>query len=530
MTTGLPNGAFTVPDKTDARVWRSHLFQQLDGLALTILAPLMEERGILSAFDDGQAHDVDVLAEQLGAHAGYLNVLCRLCASQGWLSRAATGGKVLYRRTDKVGWEQWRSGMPVSHSGREWLAAAEGMWNRADTPMSAVEQSTLDAFMASLDGAVNDAWSAHWAGALAAPWLVTLGTVHGTAAMGDWHALSQALAQLHPSRGAACMAVLKKLGYLGTPEGGFFLARAASFGVTTSYIKTFLWAEELLFGDGGKLWRTEPGEAEIHVDRTLNVWGSGGAHSAYFGYLDEVVRTIFDAPLEGQPRGICDMGCGNGALLLHLEEFIRTETLRGKHLDSHPLVLVGADFNQAALDATEAHFVQEGVDGHFVWGDIGDPDRLDLDLQHRHGIALGDLLNVRSFLDHNRVFNRPVAQRTKPVMTTGAFAFRGERLRSSDVEQSLVEHFGKWRPHVARHGLLVIELHTMDPAEAADRHGRVPATAYDATHGFSDQYIVEVPVFDAMAAEVGLRKVEAVSRTFPSALPATVSLRYFLGD
>ena len=80
------------------------------------------------------------------------------------------------------------------------------------------------------------------------------------------------------------------------------------------------------------------------------------------------------------------------------------------------------------------------------------------------------------------------------------------------------------------HGLLVIELHTMDPAEAAERHGRVPATAYDATHGFSDQYIVEVPVFDAMAAEVGLRKVEAVSRTFPSALPATVSLRYFLGD
>ena len=103
MTTGLPHGAFTAPDKTDARVWRSHLFQQLDGLALTILAPLMEERGILSAFDGGQAHDVDVLAAQLGAHAGYLNVLCRLCASQGWLSRAATEGKVLYRRTDKVG-------------------------------------------------------------------------------------------------------------------------------------------------------------------------------------------------------------------------------------------------------------------------------------------------------------------------------------------------------------------------------------------------------------------------------------------
>jgi hypothetical protein len=69
----------------------------------------------------------------------------------------------------------------------------------------------------------------------------------------------------------------------------------------------------------------------------------------------------------------------------------------------------------------------------------------------------------------------------------------------------------------------------MSPAEAAERHGRMPATAYDATHGFTDQYIVEVSVFDAMAAEAGLRKVEALSRTFPRDLPATVSLRYFIG-
>ena len=85
----------------------------------------------------------------------------------------------------------------------------------------------------------------------------------------------------------------------------------------------------------------------------------------------------------------------------------------------------------------------------------------------------------------------------------------------------------KWSPYVAQHGLLMIELHTIAPEDACMRQGMMPATAYDATHGFSDQYIVEVPVFDAMAAEAGLELDAMVSRTFPKQLPAPVSLRFF---
>ena len=68
---------------------------------------------------------------------------------------------------------------------------------------------------------------------------------------------------------------------------------------------------------------------------------------------------------------------------------------------------------------------------------------------------------------------------------------------------------------------------TIDPEEAAVRQGRMPATAYDATHGFADQYIVEVPVFDAMAIEAGLIIDQTNSRTFPLNLPAPVSIRFF---
>ena len=317
------------------------------------------------------------------------------------------------------------------------------------------------------------------------------------------------------------------LGWDKTDKGAFFLKRSSAYGVTTSYVKTFIWSKELIFGNGSYLWRIKPGEPEIHVDRTLNVWGSGGAHKAYFTHLDEVIKSVFNAPLENQPAGLCDMGCGNGALLLHLAEVIKTSTLRGQHLETHPLELVGADFNQEALIATADHFKQEGVDGHFIWGDIGDPDQLAMDIWRVHKIRLGDLMSVRSFLDHNRIFNRPVIDRPDRAISTGAFAFRGERLKLRNVEQSLKEHFLRWAPYVAEHGLLVVELHTIDPEAAADRQGDMPATAYDATHGFADQYIVEVPVYDAMAAEAGLLIDKSCSRTFPKELPATVSIRYF---
>ena len=88
-------------------------------------------------------------------------------------------------------------------------------------------------------------------------------------------------------------------------------------------------------------------------------------------------------------------------------------------------------------------------------------------------------------------------------------------MRLRDVEQSLKEHFEKWLPYVSQYGLLLVELHTIDPEDASNLQGGMPATAYDATHGFADQYIVEIPVFDAMAKEAGLVVDHANSRTFP---------------
>ena len=523
---------FDVPSKDVQRSWRADLFTHLDGLALCGVVPVLVEGGMLDEVLS-VGGDVDDLAAVFGANAGYLNVGLRMLCSQGILQAHRGDDKVNYMPRSQADVGDWVTQKDRYTHGRAWMEHAVGMWNDPETPLFQEAQDALTQLkdaVVSLQGQ-NTPWArrvrTHLEGALVAPWLVALGTLHGTEPLTHWEDVDAAVAQLHPSKQKAWREVVAALEWDRSLRGGFFLRRASAYGVTTSYTQTFLWAKELLLGEGNHLWRTEPGEAEIHVDRTLNVWGSGGAHKAYFTHLDNVVKEVFNKPLDKQPLGLCDMGCGNGALLLHLRDVIATETLRGKHLDEHPLMLVGADFNQEALVATADHFMQKGVKGHFIWGDIGDPDQLAIDLYEKHDIRLSELMSVRSFLDHNRVYNEPVMERPDHPASTGAYAFRGKRLRLRNVEQSLKEHLMKWSPYVAEHGLLVIELHTVAPENAEELQGKLPATAYDATHGFSDQYILEIPVYDAMAEEAGLRSEEAVGRNFPSKGAATVSLRYF---
>ncbi|MBM55982.1 MAG: polyketide synthase [Euryarchaeota archaeon] len=516
-------------DKGQSRLLRRQLFFHLDGLALCGVIPVLDEIGVLErCFVSGG--DVDELAGEFRANSGYLNVSLRMLCSQGFLEAVRSEDKVHFRPAVGNDPFVWFKHSKAYAAGRTWMKEIVNHWNTPEAPLEQSAIIAMDVLIDAWDDMPNDGIKSriksHLAGALVAPWLVTLGTIHGTRPISSWEDHDAATLKMHVTKQEAWGKVLKCLGWDRTEEGEFFLKRSAAYGVTTSYMKTFIWAKELIFGDGGYLWRIEPGDSEIHVDRKLNVWGSGGAHKAYFSHLDVVIKEIFNAPLETQPKGICDMGCGNGALLLHLMEVVENDTLRGKHLEDHPLILVGADFNKEALIATSQHFEQESVEGHFIWGDIGDPDRLALDLWKYHNVKLGDLLSVRSFLDHNRIFNRPNHNREANAISTGAFSFRGERLKLRDVEQSLKEHFIKWMPYVASYGLLLLELHTIDPDDAASKQGGMPATAYDATHGFADQYIVEIPVFDAMAKEAGLTIDESNSRTFPSTLPATVSIRF----
>jgi len=290
----------------------------------------------------------------------------------------------------------------------------------------------------------------------------------------------------------------------------------------------FCWMDDLLFGKADILWERPAGSEEIHVDRTMNVWGSGGAHATYFNKIDEIVIDIFNQDIEKQPKGIADMGCGNGALLQHLYELVKNKTKRGRMLEEYPLLIVGSDFNDAALVASRKTLTTANIEAHFLKGDIGQPAYLAKDLDDKFNVDLGQMLNVRSFLDHNRIFEDPKdGIGNRKVTGTGAYAFCGKRIPNNVLEQNLFEHLAKWKPYINKFGLLVIELHTIPPRIAAENIGKTAITAYDGTHGFTDQFIVELDVFLNIAEELGLHSDSRCHEKYPPNELATVSINLF---
>ena len=526
--------------KEEKKKLRGDLFRHLDGIVTAPIAYALHKSGIIKHIVHSDSTTLSELTQVFKANEGYLNVALRVLASQGWIDYEVTGKDHIVIKNNEAT-SIAAASIPIYEDVVTLLKESEKYHPRKFEvePFNLLEKifkKYLSRYgLDSGDEAttrIQDQVLKHIEGIIVGPTVVALGMtgmfhnyfMEASFHPGEFHADAENFGRM--------LDIFVDLGWFSkstdtysfTEKGLFYTRRASAYGVTVSYIPMFRKTEELLFGDPHVLWQNKPGEKETHVDREMNVWGSGGAHSAYFKVIDEIIIDLFNQPIEKQPKGIVDMGCGNGAFLIHLFEVIENRTLRGKMLEEHPLFLVGADYNQAALKVTRGNIVQAGIWAKLVWGDIGRPDLLAEDLKNKYNIELGELLNVRTFLDHNRIWEDLKGVPESSGTSTGAFAFRGKRINQDVVEQNLVDHFRKWAPYVEKFGLLVIELHTIPPQVTSCHIGRTAATAYDATHGFSDQYIVEIEVFHRAAKKAGLHLSNNHFRRFPDSDLATVSI------
>lgn len=528
--------------KTEKAVLRADLFRHLDGIVTAPTAYALHQAGVLTHLLQQEKVQLSAITSEFKANEGYLNVALRVLAAQGWVNYEIVGENEIWITTNeksKIAFDL----VPLYSEVIELMQFSEKFHNRRfeKSPFLVLErifkkyQQNYEIIIVGneLVGAIQQQILKHIEGHLVGPTVVALG-------MGGMFHKYFMETSFKPEEFHQDAESFEKLldffVYLGwfskgnntysfTEKGLFYAKRASAYGVTVSYIPLFRRVKELIFGNPSIFWNLPAGAKEIHVDRTMNVWGSGGAHSAYFKVVDKIIIDLFNKPIEEQPKGILDMGCGNGAFLIHLFDVIENRTLRGQMLEEYPLFLVGADYNKAALKVTRANIIQADIWAKIIFGDISQPDLLAVDLQENYGIQLRDLLNVRTFLDHNRIWSAPkeITSNQKSD-STGAFAFRGKRLPNALVEDNLREHLQKWSPYVQQFGLLVIELHTISPNLTAQNLGKTAATAYDATHGFSDQYIVEIEVFNKIAAEAGLHPVNRHFTKFPNSNLATVSI------
>ena len=527
---------------------RAVLFRHLDGIVTIPSAYALYKKGVLDYLLKNKSVSIKELASTFNANEGYLNVALRVLASQGWLLQKPDNAfdDVWYSLTDKS--EIAFSLIHYYKEPFELLQFTEHFHPRKFEVEPFDKLNDLFLKYKSNFGiqfandqkirALQEQVLYHIEGVLIGPTIVMLGMtgmfhkyfMETSFRPEEFHKNPDCFKEILDFLSFLNWFTKKNEHYQFTETGLFYAKRAAAYGVTVSYIPTLRKLDDLLFGNPTILRNVAEHETELHVDREMNVWGSGGAHAEYFKIVDQIIIDLFNKPISEQPIGILDMGCGNGAFLEHIFDVIERQTNRGKILDEHPLFLIGVDYNEAAIKVTRANLIKADIWAKVIWGDIGRPQLLAETLLEDYAIDLKDLLNVRTFLDHNRIWQTPsVKTPNRTSSSTGAFAHRGKRIANNEVEDNLLEHLTKWSPYVEKFGLLLIELHTISSDLAAANIGKTAATAYDATHGYSDQYIVEIDVLHKIAAEAGLYADEKVFTKFPNSDIATVSVNLFKG-
>lgn len=485
------------------------------------------EQGMFESLHVDEPEDLESLCGRLRANPGHLKVTLVLLESLGWVTTDSAGGWLKTPKADlavrlprdlaeslRYPFGDFIDGKRDGAQVVRWLEASTRRW--------AVGDETWAQF---LDGiiAIPLLLGLHERALLAiddegTPSFMTAGLPFG-AEIADFF---RAQGWIESRDAAACL----------TPCGRFVVERIYITATVASYRPMLARISDVIFGDCRAVFARDQNGFEQHVDRRLNVKGSGFQHEKYFSDLEATIVSIFDHTRFGeQPKYVADMGCGDGTLLKRIYQVIREKTARGLVLDRYPLRLLGVDINDKALHETS--LTLQGLDAWVLRGDIGDPERLIADLRER-GIADPEsILHVRSFLDHDRPYRAPrdkvaAVARARTAGQSVHVDHNGNLLPAGDVMQSLVEHLQRWSAAVADFGLIVLEVHCLTADTIAQYLEKCESLHFDAYHRFSHQYLVTADQFVLAAAEVGLFSSALGSRRYPKVFPFTrITLNHF---
>ncbi len=515
---------------------RKRIFLHLDGWALIPTICNLKKMNVLTLFLNQNQWTLEALNKIVKANEGYLNVALRILASQGYLNREVnnTNEQITLKLT-----EEGRQAFNLADFYDDFYELIKKYTVRPRNIIS--ENANITALNKSWDNLTNfkknnqnnisERMAIHMEGILLAPTMVGLGINNKLNDLNEFSILTAEKLDLPKNTFNWFVEILHNLEFTTskhseiklTAKGLYYTKRASAYGVTVSYLPTFANLEILLTGNPNELWESDEEGHESHVYRYMNVWGSGGAHKTYFNKVDQIIIELFNKPIEEQPKGFIDVGCGDGTFIEHVFDVIYSKTKRGELLDKYPLFIVGADYNQKARIATRQTMEKADIWAEVEFGDISDPNTMNEMLKEKHGVELGDLLNTRTFLDHNRIYKQPNVTILE-CKSGGAFSYRGRRIPNNELFQNLSNHLKSWTPYLKKFGLLLVELHSIKPQIASENIGKTLSTPYDATHGYTDQYIIELSSFLNAAKFAGLKPDSKYSFKFPDNEKATVSI------
>lgn len=473
-----------------------------DGYVAVPVIHACKKQGLFEILQEKQWIEFPILVKELKANSGYLKVALHLLESLGWVLRNEADA---YQITDAAQWEDLPEGLiklyeisPGALFQSEELQELVYFWinffvqqDRSPTALT------------------HSSWTDRLAGPLFIPLLPEL---HQHAVMQNGamlinlpSRLRKAVIELfvHYEWGKADHGALVL-----TELGNQLIERVEVIGIAASYRPLLAQMGELLFGNSAAVFKKQIDGTEGHIDRNRNVLASSFQHTRYFKDAEKQILIIFNQlPFEKQPHYIADMGCGDGTFLKKIYHAIKEKSERGKVLKEYPLILLGIDYNEVALQI--AHKNLEALPHFLLQGDINDPQQLLRDLQEKGINDTGSVLHVRSFLDHN-------FHCTHTIMldkNTSDFPLRpgsvcvdtqGEALTSSEVLEAWQQHLSRWSEVIHPHGLMILEAHCLSAALTKTYLGQSENFYFDHLHAFSKQYLIEAEIFLSLAARVGL--------------------------
>jgi acyl transferase domain-containing protein len=489
-------------------------------VAIPVIAAL-DGRGVLEHMSQSGPIPREALLRRYNANAGHFAAAVRLLGSLGWLDESPDGLRLTAGAADRVKIPAGVTDLlavpshdgpfkPGSHDAEtlaafdRWIPAVASRWSGANELLAEM-----------LDGLV------------AGPVLIAL-CGHGRAAKAaDWSRLS--LAGFSNETVATVDRLWRAAGWGGCngnvlqsdQPGASLLERGLNLATTLSYRPMLTRMDALLFGDARAAMAAVDGE-EGHVDRRLNVTGSGFQHHRFFADLVDLLRARFEGghPAE-EPEVVVDMGAGDGSLLAAIHNAVRAMPGR----DERSLVMVAADLNAAALAEAGGTLSRLGVPHRLLEANIDRPAEL---LAKLTDVGLGGrrTLHVRSFLDHDRGWHPPVdanaaARRLKHRLQGVHVAPDGTAIDPADTMQSLVEHLGRWSATVGDGGLAIAEVHALPALTVRDHLDDCENLHFDAYHALSGQHLVEADTFLLAMAEAGLFPRAGALVRYPRSLPFT---------
>ena len=97
-----------------------------------------------------------------------------------------------------------------------------------------------------------------------------------------------------------------------------------------------------------------------------------------------------------------------------------------------------------------------------------------------------------------------------------SYCWKGNTITALEAQDDLVSHFKKWRKYTYKHGLVIIELHNISINLTKNNLGSIPMISYMATHGFSDQFILEHHIYRECLEKAGFEILENFQVTYPN--------------